>query len=269
LATGWSNPSGKVLAGVNLGQFVRAYFCYIIIGKRYRLTFTVNSIDNSFTLAEQSPGRSFLSFSTVGTRTVDFTASNTWILSFFPVNANSNINLTINSITEINPLPTFKQGTKYLECVTTGVIALPSNLAYGTYEFSVYKGADANATYVQFIAPQSSFVVASSIGGYDIRLTALEALVLVATANTSLTTSANAYIQNFTWYNIKITRTQAGVFTTYIKGGTFGNDYVLLSASSGTNPATYTNYTTSNFISLFLSAGDRFTNLIAKPGIEI
>jgi hypothetical protein len=41
----------------------------------------------------------------------------------------------------------------------------------------------------------------------------------------------------------------------YIRGGSFGNEFVLVSAS--TNPITDTTYTTSNYTVLTMKSGDR------------
>lgn len=173
------------------------------------------------------------------------------------------------SMTEINPLPTFKQGTKYLECTVAGTIALPSDQAYGTWEWDWYKGADANDLSVSLFLNSSD----ASIGlGYTITLTSAETIRFVSRTPTSsekLRTTIS-YIANNTWYRIKINRTQAGVSTVYIKGGSFGSNWVLVSTSggTGTNPVTDNTYSSSSYLVLDLDAGDRFTNLVMKKSIE-
>jgi len=66
-------------------------------------------------------------------------------------------------------------------------------------------------------------------------------------------------IQINTWYNIKITRSEVGIFTSYIRGGAFGNNWTLINVTggTGTNPFTDNTITASNYFVLDLDAGDK------------
>jgi len=173
---------------------------------------------------------------------------------------------------EIPPLPTFTNGTKYLECVTAGIIAIPSKQAYGTWEFDWYKGADSNALLIYLINSNTK-VPDSAIGAYRVYYTSAEKFEFskhnLATPSTLISTVAS-YLNINNWYRIKITRSLAGVWTAYIKGG--NNTWITISVvgGSGTNPVTDNTYTTSEYILVqSTGAGDRVTNFVLKEGIEV
>jgi hypothetical protein len=213
------------------------------------------------------PGN-IISFSGTGRVSIEFTqkgAGDEIFLGFNGVTSTNSGVISNMSLVEIDPLPTFKNKTKYLECTGAGTLALPSNQAYGTWEFDWYKGVDTNSLKVYLT---SSYI--NDVNAYNIEFRSDERILLVKNG-AGFSASIAAYFQNFTWYRTRITRTQSGVFTLYIKGGAFGNNWVLVSTigGSGTNPVTDNTYTTSNFLVLDLDAGDRFTNLIMKSGIEI
>ena len=151
-------------------------------------------------------------------------------------------------------------GQKYLECVTAGTLAIPSKQAYGTCEFNLY---------IYFISDKINFV-----NGYQFVFDSSERIWLLEKidggAYSKMYTNAS-YASNTTWYKIKITRSLSGEFTYYIKGGNFGNEYILVDVTGGfgTNPITDNTYTTSNFYVLDLDAGDRITNIKMTDGIIV
>jgi len=92
------------------------------------------------------------------------------------------------------------------------------------------------------------------------------------TTNTYPYNSADSYVQAGIWYTTKITRTYAGVFTIYTKGGSFGNTYRLISASggSGSNPCTDIAYTVSQYFVFYPGAANQcFANLKIYDGIVL
>lgn len=190
------------------------------------------------------------------------------VLDFYTqLNVGGTIVIDNVSLTEINPLPTFKQNTKYLQCTTAGTIVIPSKQAYGTIEFDLFKGADANSTTISFIADK---IIGDTLTiGYRLTINNAESILIYRNVSL-LTQTASAYITNNTWYRIKITRTLLGVLTTYIKGGAFGNNWVLVNTTggTGTNPVTDNTYTASNYFVLDLDVNDRFTNLVMYDGIK-
>jgi hypothetical protein len=169
-------------------------------------------------------------------------------------------------------LKTIKKGTKYLECVTAGVLAIPSKQAYGSWEFDVYK-KDVNVINCYLLSSNTNGLYNS----YRVALSSYEALYLSELTNGSLSdkcNTINSYIANDVWYRIKITRTLLGVFTVLIKGGSFtpttgydGWTLVSTTGGTGTNPVTDNTYTTSEYFVLDFDAGDRIANIKLTDGI--
>lgn len=161
-------------------------------------------------------------------------------------------------------------GTKYIECLTAGTLSIPSKQAYGTWEFELYKGAELNNIFIELI---SSILGDRTITtGYELAVFSSEAVGLYkwnGGAAVSEFLSNGSYIINNVWYGIKITRSLDGTFSVYIKGGSFGDEYILVVANTGTNPVTDNTYTTSNFMVLDLDAGDRIANIKLTKGIIV
>jgi len=181
---------------------------------------------------------------------------------------NDRLFITDFEITEIEQLPNFNK-TKYLECVTNGIIALPSNQAYGSWELDLYKGADGNN--IEILPISSTNYIKGA--AYDFNIKSNEGIDFLKSDGTNyivLTRTISSYIQNFTWYRIRITRTISGVFTVYILGGTF-TTWTLVSTTggSGTNPVTDNTYQTSNYFVLDIDAGDRIANIQLVNGIKV
>ena len=100
-------------------------------------------------------------------------------------------------------------GTKFLENTTAGTTAIQSKQAYGEWEWDVYKGADANAHYTDFIGSEKTL----SGNAYVISFNQNELLALVKLGVSNLFTTANSYLSNNTWYKLKVARLQSeGVF---------------------------------------------------------
>ena len=157
----------------------------------------------------------------------------------------------------------------YIQCNVAGVMSIPSTQAYGEWYFDFYKGNMLNLIRIGTscllpVAPQDGTQTS-----YYIAVTSEERISLnkrIVGVLTALNQTISSYIANTTWYNIKITRSATGIFTTYIKGGVYGNIWTLISVSSGTNPSAADNtYTTSNYFVVDLDAGDRIANVRFEP----
>jgi len=145
---------------------------------------------------------------------------------------------------------------KVIECTTAGVVYIPTSVfgqtpteaAYGTWEFWANK-TDTGSIYIYFINDLS---VLTSSNGYYTLLTGGEAVssgTRTAGSNVADFTSSEVISAN-QWNRFKVTRTPAGIFTTYL------ND-TSITANTGNNPFTDTTFTTSNYIVLDLDAGDK------------
>ena len=156
-------------------------------------------------------------------------------------------------------------GTKSLKCTTAGIISIPCNQAYGSWEFDLVF-ATGSTFIVGIINSKNSF---TADDGYRLGLISGVSFSRRATGVSTAIFSTNTnYVLPNTKYRIKITRNTNGSFTTYIKGGTFGSDYVLVSVTGGggTNPATDNNYTSSNYFVLDLDANDMIANIVCQQG---
>lgn len=274
---GWTILNGTANANISTGNLL-SQTNVLTLGKRYRVSFEVKNyvsggvrlgdavipIINTVTAngvytAEYSPR-------TGSGAAIYFSTATTFVGSIDNV-----------SIVEIPQLPTMTQGTKYLECVTAGTIAIPSNQAYGEWSFDLFKGADANDIIIPLIADRIGAYQLSN--GYYLTLSSSERIGLARNTVGSAITLAftnTSYIANNTWYRVRITRTTAGAFTVLIKGGAFtptaGYDgWTLVSTTGGIgqNPTLDNTYTTSNYICLDLDAGDRFANLSLTNSIKV
>jgi len=155
-------------------------------------------------------------------------------------------------------------GTKYLECTSAGTVILPSDKAYGTWYMSYNKLSTAVELFVRFISNSTT----SNAGSYWLNFRTSEAIDVLRDGSASLFSSAINYVLIDTWYDLKVTRTYAGVWNTYVRGAQHGNDWVLIPAGTGANPATDTTYTTSKYCVVNFAIGDKITKIIHKRGIE-
>lgn len=159
---------------------------------------------------------------------------------------------------------------KTLVCSTAGLVTLDltaltagsGNLTgFGEWQFWIYKGGSSNAIDLTFIASLKGLSTIASQQGYGLNINAAELLYFYRVNNTSFATvtlTSAAYIVDSTWYRYRITRDVLGVFTTYIKGGAFTDETLVVSAGGGSNPsAADRNYFAANFLNLDMDAGDK------------
>ncbi|MFA6501443.1 MAG: hypothetical protein WCT85_01515 [Parachlamydiales bacterium] len=155
----------------------------------------------------------------------------------------------------------------YIQCSVAGTMYISSTQAYGEWYFDVYK-QDVSISAVHIITDNLS--PRYSFNGYALVIGASEnvSLYRVNGSSVDVTRSGLGYISTTpTMYSYKITRTATGIYTTYIKGGSFGGAWTLVSVvgGGGSNPATDNTYTTSNYFVVDLDANDRIANVRFKP----
>lgn len=151
-----------------------------------------------------------------------------------------------------------------IECVAAGNCILPNSyaeatpteMAFGTWDFWAYKGADANTSRIMLIASDNDVVTGATQNGYWVSLRSDEEVRLQHIANgapaLNLIQSGVGYIANNTWYRFRLTRDYEGVFVLYIRGGAY-TDWTTVGTSAANLTETISNYTV-----LDLDAGDRF-----------
>lgn len=166
---------------------------------------------------------------------------------------------------------------KVLECVTAGTaytqisqLFMDNNdAAFGTWEFWAYKALDSNLLNVQFLCDAIGNESAAGQDGYTLSLETNESIrfreSVNGTPSNKFLTGAS-YFSIATWYGYKITRSNLGVFTVYIKGGAFGDNWTIVDVSggAGTNPVTDLTTTSAEYIVFDLDAGDKIA--IANTG---
>jgi hypothetical protein len=242
-----------------------------VVGKRYRVRCVISSYTSgsAYITFRNFFGSGVFTMNGLGAFEVDFvfTGGTGTDGKVYIFTAPGNFVATISScsIEEIPPLPTFKNGTKYLECVTAGVLSLPSKQAYGTFEFDWYV-VTSNVPLIHFNTKPNILG-----NGYAVRINGNAAFGFYSVTSGAITFAfytVNNYVVVNTWYRLKITRTLAGVFTVYIKGGAFGNNsWTLISTTAGGNPTTNNTYTELNYLALEIDAGDRIANITLYDGI--
>lgn len=151
---------------------------------------------------------------------------------------------------------------KALECVTAGVVAMPSSYfkqgegdaARGTFEWWMYRALLGNLSEIAFIGSQKSAPTAAGFNGYRIAATS-STLYLARLTNGGSATfqiSAAGQCSHLVWHRHTFTVSTGGVFTNYIDGS-----LVDVTGGTGTNPATDATYTTSKFFVAQVDAGDK------------
>lgn len=269
LLTGESNINSGVLnIKSTAGVLSMARYANInVIGHYYKITYNISRKASGQLLSDYLP---FFPNSEVGDHTYYYTAISADVN--FKRSGITDIDIDSVSIVELLPLPSFKTNQRYLQCDVAGTIAFNSQQAFGVWEWDWYKGGTGNEFTASFIAPKRNIVntyifqVYSTEGFFFTRFDGVTEIILSSTIS--------SYIQNNTWYRIRITRTLTGSFALLIKGGNFtptagydGWTLVSTTGGSGTNPVVDLTYTTSNFMVFDLDAGDRITNINLEDGI--
>jgi len=131
-------------------------------------------------------------------------------------------------------------GTKFLQCDSVGNCAIQSKTAYGEWEFDIYNKGTLSIR----------FISADTLGITNLYLVTFysDGRLRLRKDGTNLISKLAGYLSLNTHYRIKVTRTKSGLFTVYIKGGTFGNNDWTTVGSVIENT-----YTESNYIVLYSS----------------
>lgn len=157
---------------------------------------------------------------------------------------------------------------RWLECVTNGIAYIPLLRAYGTFQFDLYNnGVNSD---VLFIADTVGGPTATGQDGYHVRFSSTQSLSLRESTNgsaASLSVSSGSYVAATTKYSIRVTRTAAGVFTYYVRGGAYTSWTTIDSSGAGTNPVTDTTTTSSKYFVCDIDAGDKISNIKIFEGV--
>lgn len=155
---------------------------------------------------------------------------------------------------------------QFWECTSAGTFAEIQPYAYGRGRFWLYKGGTSNTVTVSFIDDD---LLPVNVGGYRFEIGSTEAVTLVKSGSAVLFSTVTSYIENNTWYEIEWGRELDGTFTIKIRGGAFGENFVLVDVSggSGSNPVVDNTFTESIYQVLDLDIGDRYIPGVQKEGV--
>jgi len=147
---------------------------------------------------------------------------------------------------------------------------IPSTQAYGQWEFDVNPAA-ASVLRVPIMSTSKLRIAGgdASTNGYYVAVSGGAIYLLRSTAGvgTIISQSANGTLTTGVWYRIKVTRTTAGVFTTYYSSDN-GLNYTQMSIVAGSNPVTDTNHTTSKYTCIELATDFIIRNFRYSPVID-
>jgi hypothetical protein len=160
----------------------------------------------------------------------------------------------IDGVASSDELLLYQEG-KGLDCTTSGLVHISSTNAYGEWEF------EGNTLFQDgyiFISDNTGY---PTNDGYYLTINGSGRLSLVSKVGggaSAIFGTADNFITDSTFYGFRITRNSTinefvtgaiGTFAVYIKGGIYGDDYVLVDVTggSGSNPVTNNTITTSSY----------------------
>jgi hypothetical protein len=256
-ATGWSISGESTISnGVariysSVGAASQISQSILNIGRRYRFNYTVISNPIQKLVLESANNLSL--DCSIGGHTIDFTAIQTaFTLKRAGAGISCDVSIDNVSVIEIDTLPNFKNGTKYLRCVTAGIVAIPCKQAYGTTKANIFKVGN---TVNDWLFTSTTIGAFNTTGqnGYLLRWDTDNKFKLYkitsGVLSAALITSTNTYTP--AWYEPKVTRTTAGVFTIYINGISIGT-------------TTDTTFNTSNYNQHSCIANDRIGEILIE-----
>jgi len=268
--TNWSKQAGwSISGGTAVGTAVTGNLwqtARFVQGKTYRIKYTIT---------DYVSGDVFVSCGTDGNGTKR-TANGTYIEDLVCVGNEScyfkGVGLAFTgkidnvSSQEIPPLPGWRSGQKYLQCTSAGLMAMYSKIAYGTWEWDWKQGVSSRQPTILFVNNEiadwvtspGSYTALIVGGGNDFRF---------YSNTTNKFSTVVGYLDTDVWYRMKVTRTKDGEFYFYIKGGSFGSNWVQIVAASGSNPITDNTTTTSKYFIINLDIADCVTNIKITGGV--
>jgi hypothetical protein len=153
--------------------------------------------------------------------------------------------------------------TIWMRCITAGVTYQPFDGKPGTYEFGVYKGADANVADTLF-GTEILGATGANQNGYGVRLSSDERVQLIrmdAGVVTVVAQTAAAYVALATEYRLTVTWSSASSWSIWIQGGAYTAKTLAI------GPVTDATYTQTLYLLHDLDADDRVVAPVYNSGI--
>jgi len=160
-------------------------------------------------------------------------------------------------------------GKRWLEAATAGtsIASIISTKAYGTWLFELYK-TNGTVSDILFTAAAKGVGKAGAQTGYLLDFTPWNRIQFqktVAGSVSDIAYTAADYITTPGTYRIAVTRRYNGSFSIYVKGGAYAN-WTLI-AMAGGNPVTDTAITSSKYMVLAFSNGDKIRGIYELEGV--
>lgn len=152
---------------------------------------------------------------------------------------------------------------QYLKNITAGVASIASDMAYGVWEHDVIRTAPGQPRYY-FISDSIDPPVGSGYG-FEFKNSGRVLLWKSTGGSEAYLFYLDVGMDADTLYRIKVVRNLTtdqyvtgaiGTFAVYIRGGNYGNDYILMPVTVGSNPKTDNTHTTSSYLYNNFDAGD-------------
>jgi hypothetical protein len=255
----------------------------IVYGKSYKLLFKYRTISgvlrlklakgNSTGVASLKGSKEYTSLIEPNNTSVEqiFVALESFsLVRFLPFATTVGTEYYIDSVSllEVDPLPTITDGTKYLECNSSGDVGISFKQAYGTWEFDV--SVASSSFYIYFISSEnkddSYALTMRGSGEYAGRLY-FKKMIDGSMQNISIT-NLNYFKANI-WYTVRIERTRDNSFKFYIKGGDFEptpghNNWTLVNLNTS-NPVSDNTYLESKNLFIKAGSGDKIAQIRYYP----
>ncbi|MDD3244731.1 MAG: hypothetical protein PHU47_01125 [Candidatus ainarchaeum sp.] len=266
--TNWSVFDGTANANNANGSAIRQNNI-LMVNKKYLVIFEVKNYVSGFVRFYTGTGADGTSRNSNGLyyQTVYAATTN---LQFIGASFTGSIDNV--SVTEVDPLETITDGTKYLEIISytgTSLISSENKQVYGVWEFDFYY-TDIFG-YILFINDDLNnglsnttgyTLVYNCTGNNDFTLRRY----VSGSVSAGLFTSSQNVLSKNTWYRFKIIRYLNNTFDIYLMGGQYGDNWIKINSTAITDSSPII---TSNAFSIYNPrAGDRIANLKITPEIE-
>lgn len=144
---------------------------------------------------------------------------------------------------------------KWMENITAGIIQIPLNKSFGTWEFDLYKELGGNSMDVMILADVKGGSADTGQDGYGVTFSNIETISVVESVNgtpTDLISSTAQPLQ--TKVTVRVTRDFKGEFTLYLDGVSIGT-------------ATDITVVSNNLVVCDFDAGDKISNIKFWEGV--
>lgn len=166
---------------------------------------------------------------------------------------------------DVKVIDVVPDGRKQLTCVGTGSINIPSEQAFGTWEFEVNPASGGVVTRVYFIASDATGYLATTEGYFFAIIGTAEVEIYKSSGGGAATKFKSNEIFTFgSWHKFKVTRNGKTFNVYYDNAGV----WTLLTVQTGAMPFTDATPLTSNIILIENNTGNNVRNFKLSPVVQ-